>query len=453
MMTDYKRDAMAWGAAALFGVAYLADPIDAALGAALVFVLLALLTSIRRIIALDAYWLALWGVASAIGLILLGSEGLWTWWVTVVAVAWLPALIERPDHSTRLMYAAGIVGAGGVGLLLAASADLLIADAVFGGGLLLLGAALWLIYREAPVVTEPEVVDAQAEDINDLAMRIHVAVDSLVRSAQAINEVVGQQSGGANEQAEVIRMVNGKMDDFLELAGRTAEQMRKMAEIAQRTQSMSNDGQESLDEVIGSMNGVRTQVMDISSTILRLAQITQRIDTIISTVTEIATQSNLLALNASIEAARAGAQGRGFAVVADEVRSLSQQSSDAARQVQALLGEISDAVERTRQATESGMERVDTGVESIQKAHRVMTVLTRAVSESNQLVEDVHKVLNDQATGLEEIAISMDRIERITQQNLTGVRTVETVSVTLSRLADDLQATVLEGQRGASTTD
>jgi methyl-accepting chemotaxis protein len=284
------------------------------------------------------------------------------------------------------------------------------------------------------------------DDVIDLSMRLHVTADGLVRAVQAINDVISQQSSGASEQVDVIKLTNNMMDNFLQLSERVSEQAHAMTQTAEKTSGISQEGQTAITQAIKGMDQIRSQVSNIGMTIVTLAQLTKRIDEIITSVTEIATQSNLLALNASIEAARAGVHGRGFAVVADEVRSLSQQSTNAANQVRAILAEIQSAVRQTINATEIGMQGVDAGVSMTQQADRIMVQLSKNVTDSNEAVRSIYDVIRQQAEGLEEIAISMDRIDRITQQNLTSTRMVSTVLNNLTRLADDLQDVVKLGE-------
>jgi methyl-accepting chemotaxis protein len=251
-----------------------------------------------------------------------------------------------------------------------------------------------------------------------------------------------QQSSGASEQAEVIRLTNKLLDDFLRLSENIKQQAHNVNLTAQQTANISQQGQAALTQAIAVMDEIRQRVSEIGETIVVLAKLTRRVDEIITSVSEIATQSNLLAMNASIEAARAGMHGRGFAVVADEVRMLSQQSTQAAGQVRAILVEIQQAMKRTVEATRVGMHGVDAGVSQTREANAVMVQLAGSVTESHEAVSAIYDVIRQQTEGLEEIAISMDRINRITQQNLASTRTVEMVSTNLTRLAAELQATV-----------
>lgn len=433
-------------------LAYLFDPQAAILVIALAYFAVVVLDVLRsRSAALKAARLLFPTLAihAAGGLILLANDSLWGQWSMLAGFAVVPLMIERAVVADRRVYFVLVLAAMIVSVLIADDAGAQVPVGVLAVALLVVAFGVDPAGESAAkrrAITDPELglthVETDADALNEMSMRVFYTVDGLVRASQAINEVIKQQSAGADEQAAVIGLMNEKMDDFLQLSGRVAQQTRAMTEVSERSSTMSSGGQDAVRDVIYGMTTVREQVIAVASTIATLAQLTRRIDSIIGSVTEIATQSNLLALNASIEAARAGIHGRGFAVVADEVRSLSQQSTDAARQVQLILAEIEEAVNKTRQATETSMAGVEEGVARMQEASHVMNTLTNTVNQSQESVQSIHAVISEQTHGLEEIAISMDRVERITHQNLTGTRTVETVALNLNRLADDLQESI-----------
>jgi methyl-accepting chemotaxis protein len=284
--------------------------------------------------------------------------------------------------------------------------------------------------------------------LSESAMQVQTTIDGLVLASQAINEVTSMQAESAREQAQVIEVANKRLDDFLTMTERITAQAQQVTQVANRAAAMSESGQSAIAATIATMDDIRAQVDAIGTTIKRLAELTQRIDDIINSVSEIATQSNLLALNASIEAARAGAHGRGFAVVADEVRTLASQSTQSAEQVRAILGEIQAAMKQTIIATQAGMANVEQGRARTQVARDVMLQLSSSVSEARAAVQEIASVLRRQSEGLEEIAMSIDRVERISQKSIDSIRTVEMVSGNLTRLANDLVQAVSINQSG-----
>jgi methyl-accepting chemotaxis protein len=313
-------------------------------------------------------------------------------------------------------------------------------------GLLLIAAAAGL--RALSLTASPQatpVMQSSAPESptgNGLTLRLQHTADGMVKSARAVDEVLNQQTDGAREQIELITTTNDRLDTFIHLAKNALENIRTLTRSAQFATDISRDGQEALGQAISGMQQIRSQVTQIGETTVRLAQLTERIDRIITSVSEIATQSNLLALNASIEAARAGVHGRGFAVVAEEMRVLARQSTEAAQQVRAILGEIQGAVRETVDATQAGMALAERGADVTQEANRIMSQLDASVSAAYEAVKGMASMIRDQSDGMEEIAISMERVNLIAQQNLAGTRVVEQVARSLSGLASELEAGV-----------
>lgn len=390
-------------------------------------------------------------VFQAGGLALLPAQGEAVSWALLAGLAAVTGLLMPAGLPARaLPLAAALPLAGALaGALLGLTGGLPLSTILLPPLLLAgTGLALLLYGPVRPEAAAPpvDVVLEGGLPLTELAMRMRVTVEELVSAIQAINDVTAQQSDGAAEQATVIRMTSDHLDEFLKLTDRIMEQALSVTQTAQTAADISGRGQDAIRQAIDGMSDIREQVTAIGDTILTLARLTQRVDEIITSVSEIATQSNLLALNASIEAARAGVHGRGFAVVADEVRVLAQQSTSSAQQVRDILVEIQRAMRQTIQATQIGMEGVDVGAMRTAEANDVMIQLSQTVTASHRAVQDISSVIRQQAEGMEEIAISMDRIDRITQQNLGSTRTVEMVSLNLNRLASDLQRVMGESQ-------
>lgn len=302
--------------------------------------------------------------------------------------------------------------------------------------------ALALTYWQRPVI--PAVSEATPAvpvpppDPNALG----AVSQRLAVSAESIQQISARQTRSADEQAELIRRTSTLLGDFLELSERIQEQGRALTQMARQAAEGSASGSQVLHQAIEGIDAIRQRVSAIAATITTLAQFARRIDDIITSVGEIATQSNLLALNASIEAARAGVHGRGFAVVAEEVRSLSRQSTQASQQVRAILEEIQSAMQQAIRATEEGLTQVDAGLTLTRQADAVVGTLAANVAGANAAVTQVYEVIRSQVDGLEQMTIGIERMERIIQSEQENNRAVESASGELTALAAQLNRTV-----------
>jgi hypothetical protein len=399
-------------------------------------------------------------IALAVGLGTLPLEGAWSTWLTVGAIAavWM-ALVEVEDGEQEinilihlLLFLPAIVG---VLLTSGASEQMNVILNTFG--LLAVGNVLSYLKGRIQPEVEVEIHDDKPPTLprrsgttrpvqvnlgGVVADRVQFTVDGMVKASQAIREMTTQQMNNAGEQADVIRMTNGLLDNFLALAERANQYTRTMTRSAQESETLSQSGEAGLTLALTSMNEIRDQVYAIGQTIVKLAHLTRSIDAIITSVGEIATQSNLLALNASIEAARAGEHGRGFSVVADEVRSLAQQSTAASKQVRGILAEIQAAVRETIDAAEVGTGQVDRGARVVDEANTLMRKLADNVASSYQTIKNISEIIREQSDGMEAIAIDMERLDRLTQQNLVSVRVIEQVTQNLTRLSEELEKAV-----------
>jgi hypothetical protein len=374
-----------------------------------------------------------------------------SWWFVIVAVGLLTNGLAARFLGLRTLPILGLHLVGGLGGALGGGLPL--ETAWMGLGILGLGQAVQLLFL--PSGTHPESrVMPFTYDINQMITQIDRTTNQLAQSAQSIRAVVLQQATGAEEQADLLARTRTLLTTFMELSTRIQEQSRVITHLARQTVETAEAGQSAIHETIDGMTHIRAQVSAIAGTILALEQFAQRIDDIITSVSEIAIQSNLLALNASIEAARAGTQGRGFAVVAGEIRSLAQQSTTAAAQVRQILSEIQTGMKETLRVTEEGVQSVNSGVERTQKTDVLIKNLTAHVATSQDAFSQVYDVIRQQVRDLDEITINIERVDRITERSMTGSETVTMIARELQRLAAGLQRIVnLEGAESAHVQD
>jgi methyl-accepting chemotaxis protein len=236
------------------------------------------------------------------------------------------------------------------------------------------------------------------------------------------------------------------VDEVKTISEQSIARAQEVADASKRTVEVSRSGQRAVQETIASMSQIKERVEGIAENILALSEQTHQIGGIIATVNDIASQSNILALNASVEAARAGEHGKGFAVVAAEVRNLAEQSKQATAQVRAILSDIQNGINSTVMATEEGTKVVDQGVGLTAQTREAIAQLVGVIDESAQAAVQMVAGGRQQASGVEQIAVAMQNINQATVQSLASVRQAEKAARDLSELSSSLTETVEQYQ-------
>jgi methyl-accepting chemotaxis protein len=191
--------------------------------------------------------------------------------------------------------------------------------------------------------------------------------------------------------------------------------------------------------LISNMTAIRDQIEKIADGAIRLGEQSQSIGEIMVTVNEIAEQSNLLAVNASIEAAKAGEQGRGFAIIAQEIRTLAEQSKRATAQVRTILNEIQKAITGVVRVTERGSRTVETGVKLSTEAQDAISLLSNSVTESSEAALQIFVSSQQQTIGMDQIALAMGNIKKASAENASGMKQIESAARHLYELGQNLK--------------
>jgi methyl-accepting chemotaxis protein len=291
--------------------------------------------------------------------------------------------------------------------------------------------------------------DAFKNNLNRLSERLREMITSLNESStnlgSASAEILSattQQASGASEQSAAISQTTTTVEEVKAISEQASMRAQEVATASQRTVDVARTGQRAVQDTIESMAQIKERVEGISENLLALSDQTQQIGEIIATVNEIASQSNMLALNASVEAARAGEHGKGFAVVAMEVRSLAEQSRQATEQVKAILSEIQKATNMTVMATEEGVKGVDKGVQLAAQAQESIEQLAAVINQSAQIATQVVAGGQQQQTGMEQIAMAMTNINQATMQSLASTRQAEKSAQNLNDMARQMSQLV-----------
>ncbi|MBK6742354.1 MAG: methyl-accepting chemotaxis protein [Hydrogenophilales bacterium] len=224
------------------------------------------------------------------------------------------------------------------------------------------------------------------------------------------------------------------------------DQVRDHALDANRFALQSGDQSRTGGEVVHSaaqeIGRIAEAVNNAALTIRQLEGYSGEITTIVKVIHDIADQTNLLALNAAIEAARAGEQGRGFAVVADEVRKLAERTANSTQQIAAMIDKVQEGASKAAVEMESGVERVNEGVKLAHQAGDSITVIQSAAERVAVSVDDIVNALNEQAMASQEIAKGVENIAQLSEENSAVARRTAGSAENLQALAADLQRTI-----------
>ena len=259
-----------------------------------------------------------------------------------------------------------------------------------------------------------------------VAHQIQSSTGDILRASERMRKGAEQQTTQITNAAEAVNEMSHTIQRMAENADAATQTSLKATQAAVK-------GGASVSETIKGMQRIRAAVQTTGKKIKGLGERSLEIGAIIEVISEIATQTNLLALNAAIEAARAGEQGKGFAVVADEVRKLAERAARATKDITSLIKGIQVETSEAVTVMEEGTREVEEGTKLADQAGAALREIEQIVKHTSTLVGDITQSAADQVKVSESVVQSMDSISKLTQETTVGVRdTVETIS----RLAD-----------------
>jgi len=267
---------------------------------------------------------------------------------------------------------------------------------------------------------------------------LRAASADVEREASSILSTSTQQSAMSTQQASAINETSTTVTEIAQTSKQATEHADSVIKVAQRSEELSRDGQRVVEEAMAGMEKLAEQVKAIALSITDLRERTLQIGDIIATVKDVAEQSNLLALNASIEAAKAGEHGRGFAVVAMEMRNLAEQSKVAAGQVRGILSEIQKGTRAAVAATEEGSKRAHAAIALAQGAGASIVGLADVIRDSSLAARQIANNTRQQTIGVEQIVSAITELSSAMNDALEGTKRIETVAGNLTTVSKRL---------------
>jgi methyl-accepting chemotaxis protein len=273
------------------------------------------------------------------------------------------------------------------------------------------------------------------------------------RAIDEIARALGDVASGAERQ---VRSVASAQETTEQVAGATTASARDAHETsraAAEARTTADAGAETIGRASEAMSAARDASAEASRAIRELGTKSVRIGGIVDTITAISEQTNLLALNAAIEAARAGEQGRGFAVVADEVRKLAEESQAAASSIAGLVAEIRDETERTVAIVEAGAARGETGAATVAEARDAFTQIAASIEVVSERVSQVSSAVDQIAGGAAQVSTDMGEVVTVAEQSSATAQQVSAAAEQTSASQQEIAASAHELSRTALELD
>lgn len=268
-------------------------------------------------------------------------------------------------------------------------------------------------------------MDKTRENLKEIVKQLLETGNQLYHSSGQLSERVQQTSAGTEETASTISEIAGTVDQVASNGG-------KLAEHARSASAMAAEGKRGIELVTGQMSSIAKTTNEVSDVISDLAHKSREITQIVDVITSIADQTNLLALNAAIEAARAGEQGRGFAVVADEVRHLAEQSGHAADEIRVLIADIQGTSVKAVNAMSEGARDVANGTSIVAETGEVFTSIITTVEDLSSQVQGV-------ATATEQMSTAVQNVAASAEEQTAAMEEVSAATDTLYAMAEKLK--------------
>jgi twitching motility protein PilJ len=280
------------------------------------------------------------------------------------------------------------------------------------------------------------------QQLRNIVANVQQATIQVSTSANEIQTTAEHLAAGSTMQAEQITESSAALDEMAVSIQQVSENAALSANVAEQALANAKQGTTAVHNTIQGMQRIRTQVQETAKRIKRLGERSQEIGEIVQLIGDIADRTSILALNASIQAARAGEAGRAFAVVAEEVERLADRSSNATKQIAGLVNAIQSETNEAVTAMEESTREVVQGSQLADQAGQALGEIEGVSARLSELIHSISQASTQQARGSENLSKAMGEIAEVTQQTAAGTKQAAVSISHLANLADDLRGSV-----------
>lgn len=285
-------------------------------------------------------------------------------------------------------------------------------------------------------------VNYTIEALRGLVDKINTTTLQVATAAQETQATALHLTDATEHQAQQITTVSTAITDMASSIEQVSQNANQSSDVAKQSVNLASQGNEAVKKAINGMDNIREQIQETSKRIKRLGESSQQIGDIVELINDIAEQTNILSLNAAIQAAMAGEAGRGFAVVADEVQRLAERSSSATRQIDALVRTIQSDTSEAISSMEQSTKEVVSGAQLSQDAGTSLEQIEIVSNQLANLIDNIFNAAKQQAEAATSTSESMDVIQEITMQTSTGTNESSESIGRLLELTNELRTSV-----------
>jgi methyl-accepting chemotaxis protein len=271
-----------------------------------------------------------------------------------------------------------------------------------------------------------------------LSGQITQAVRHVESSSSELQSAANQQASGAKESSTAMNEITTTIGELLATSRQIAESARRVAHVAEDTSAAARAGDQTVQKTQESVGGIKRQVDLIVTHMLDLGKKSQQIGGILEIINELSEQTNILAINATIESAGAGEAGKRFSVVADEIRKLADRVSSSTKEIRTLIEEIRAAVNTTVMATEGGTKAVDLGARQFVEVTNALNQITSLLGTTTEAAREIELSTKQQSTAVEQVNVAIANVAKAAKETEVSSNQTLQTATQLSGLSREL---------------